>query len=92
MQGAKSCIDVPVQHTPFHPQVHGHEWIGMGNEVVLVAMATIVKVTRPQYPSCYKDPKTHLLAKNYEDRSTKKGLSNRSFSAYVYTLQVYIIT
>ncbi len=48
-------------------------------------MATVVKVTIPQYFSCYRGPMTHLCAKFHQDRSNnEEKIMSQTTALYIY--------
>ncbi len=53
---------------PYTIPGHSREYLSIENSF-FITMATVVKVTMPQYFSCYKGPMTHLCAKFHQDQS-----------------------
>ena len=54
-------------------------------ERLLVTMATVVKVTKPWYFSCYEGPMAQLHVRFHEDRAVnKKKQCNQTDEAYIY--------
>ncbi len=72
------------------PTISGHSRESLsGENSFFITMATVVKITIPQYFSCYRGPMTHLCAKFHQDWSkNEEEIMSKTTALYVYDMYI----